>query len=87
MKKYIPLYLLIIISGCAHAPQVIYRDLTPEVPDNLLSCEPITTPKITTNGDLLMSYITLRSQYNVCSAKVQAIADIISAYKNEELEP
>lgn len=52
--------------------------MAPEIPPNLLLCETLDEPTIITNGNLLMAYITLRSEYQVCASKVKAISEIIS---------
>lgn len=76
MRYLLPLCLLL-ITGCTHT-QIVYKYLTPEIPSALLVCEQLDEPTITTNGNLLMAYITVRSQYQVCALKVKAISDIIS---------
>lgn len=77
-------YLFIVCSlcallapGCAHT-RTIYKYKAPEIPPNLLTCEPLDEPTIITNGNLLMAYITVRSQYQVCASKVKAISEIIN---------
>lgn len=67
----------LLTSGCAHT-QTIYEYMAPEIPPNLLVCEPLDEPTIITNGNLLMAYISLRSEYQVCASKVKAISEIIS---------
>lgn len=67
----------ILASGCAHT-RTIYEYKAPEVPPNLLVCEPLDEPTIITNGNLLMAYIALRSEYQVCASKVKAISEILS---------
>ena len=76
-------YLFIICSlialftlGCAHT-QTIYKFMAPEIPPDLLVCEPLDEPTIITNGNLLMAYISLRSEYQVCASKVKAISEIL----------
>ena len=66
----------ILASGCAHT-QTIYEYMAPEIPPNLLICEPLDEPTIITNGNLLMAYISLRSEYQVCASKVKAISEIL----------
>lgn len=67
----------LLTSGCAHT-RTIYEYKAPEIPPNLLVCEPLDEPTIITNGNLLMAYISLRSEYQVCASKVKAISEIIS---------
>ena len=66
----------ILASGCAHT-RTIYKYRAPEIPPNLLVCEPLDEPTIITNGNLLMAYITARSQYQICASKVKAISEIL----------
>ena len=66
----------ILTSGCAHT-QTIYEYMAPEIPPDLLICEPLDEPTIITNGNLLMAYISLRSEYQVCASKVKAISEIL----------
>lgn len=68
--------IVILASGCAHT-QTIYEYMAPEIPPNLLTCEPLDEPTIITNGNLLMAYISLRSEYQVCASKVKAISEIL----------
>lgn len=67
----------LLASGCAHT-QTIYEYMAPEVPPNLLVCEHLDEPTIITNGNLLMAYISLRSEYQMCASKVKAISEILS---------
>lgn len=67
---------MILASGCAHT-QTIYEYMAPEIPPGLLVCEPLDEPTIITNGNLLMAYISLRSEYQVCASKVKAISEIL----------
>ena len=76
LRYLLPLCLLL-ITGCTHT-QIVYKYRAPEIPSTLLVCEPLDEPTVTTNGNLLMAYITVRSQYQVCASKVKAIVDIIS---------
>ena len=68
---------VMLASGCAHT-RTIYEYKAPEIPPNLLVCEPLDEPTIITNGNLLMAYIALRSEYQVCTSKVKAISEILS---------
>lgn len=54
----------------------------PEIPAVLLSqCDPIpANTSITTNGELLMSYISLQTAYLTCSSKVLSISMILKSY-------
>ena len=79
MKYLFIIYALsmILASGCAHT-RTVYKYKAPEIPPNLLTCEPLNEPTIITNGNLLTAYITVRSQYQVCASKVKAISEIIN---------
>jgi hypothetical protein len=62
--------------------------IKPEIPDSVLeSCSPMPSDSIKTNGDLLMSYITLQSLYSICSSKVSSIRMILQSYDNIYLSP
>ena len=78
MKYLFIVYALIMLlaSGCTHT-RTIYEYRAPEIPPNLLVCEPLDEPTIITNGNLLMAYISLRSEYQVCASKVKAISEIL----------
>lgn len=56
----------------------------PEIPAVLLSqCDPIpANTSIATNGELLMSYISLQTAYLTCSSKVLSISMILKSYAN-----
>ena len=73
---------VILASGCAHT-RTIYEYKAPEIPPNLLVCEPLDEPTIITNGNLLMAYISLRSEYQVCASKVKAISEILSTISED----
>ena len=68
--------IVILASGCAHT-RTVYKYRAPEIPPDLLVCEPLDEPTIITNGNLLMAYISLRSEYQVCASKVKAISEIL----------
>ena len=68
---------ILLASGCTHT-RTIYEYKAPEITPNLLVCEPLDEPTIITNGNLLMAYISLRSEYQVCASKVKAISEILS---------
>lgn len=74
---------VILASGCTHT-RTIYEYKAPEIPPNLLVCEPLDEPTIITNGNLLMAYISLRSEYRVCASKVNAISEIISTISEDD---
>ena len=74
--------IVILTSGCAHT-QTIYEYMAPEIPHDLLVCEPLDEPTIITNGNLLMAYISLRSEYQVCASKVKAISEILDTIQED----
>ena len=76
---------VILASGCAHT-RTIYEYKAPEIPHNLLACEPLDEPTIITNGNLLMAYISLRSEYQVCASKVKAISEILSTISEDDTD-
>ena len=58
--------------------------ILPEIPEALISqCDtiPVNT-SITTNGDLLMAYISLQSSYIICASKITSIANILQSYNS-----
>ena len=88
MYKYISkiivlLLICIIFTGCVKTvTETKIEYVKPEIPDSIISqCEPINTNvSISTNGDLLMAYISLQSSYVICSSKVTSIANILRSY-------
>lgn len=55
--------------------------VSPEIPQSLLEpCDLISQDSLKTNGDLLMSYISLQTSYAICSAKVSSISNILNSY-------
>lgn len=54
----------------------------PEIPQAVIApCDPIpANTSITTNGELLMSYISLQTAYLTCSSKVLSISMILKSY-------
>ena len=88
MYKYISkiivlLLICIIFTGCVKTvTETKIEYVKPEIPDSIISqCDPINTNvSISTNGDLLMAYISLQSSYVICSSKVTSIANILRSY-------
>lgn len=85
------LLICIICTGCVKTvTETKIEYVKPEIPESIISqCDPINTNvSISTNGDLLMAYISLQSSYVICSSKVTSIANILrsydSIYKNTE---
>lgn len=77
------------MAGCVRTvTETKIEYVKPEIPDNLLSqCEDMPVGNLKTNGELLMSYITLQSMYATCAAKVNSIRMILlsneSIYKSD----
>lgn len=88
MYKYISkiivlLLICVIFTGCVKTvTETKIEYVKPEIPDSIISqCDPINTNvSISTNGDLLMAYISLQSSYVICSSKVTSIANILRSY-------
>ena len=88
MYKYISkiivlLLICVIFTGCVKTvTETKIEYVKPEIPDSIISqCDPINTnASISTNGDLLMAYISLQSSYVICSSKVTSIANILHSY-------
>lgn len=58
--------------------------IQPEIPESIISpCDPIpSNTSISTNGDLLMAYISLQSSYIICASKVTSIVNILQSYNS-----
>ena len=88
MYKYISkiivlLLACVIFTGCVKTvTETKIEYVKPEIPDSIISqCDPINANvSISTNGDLLMAYISLQSSYVICSSKVTSIANILRSY-------
>lgn len=56
--------------------------VVPEIPQSMLSpCKEVQY-SFETNGELLMSYISLQSAYLECATKVVSIVSVIKSYKD-----
>lgn len=85
VKTAILLLVCILFIGCTTTKIVTetrVEYVRPEIPETMLTaCDPIPqSSSITTNGDLLMAYISLQSSYVICSLKVTSIANILKSY-------
>lgn len=87
MKNCLMIFLLFCImllsTGCV---KTVYKTdikyVIPEIPESIIEpCSQIES-SFTTNGELLMSYLTLQTSYLECSAKVRSIYTIIQSYKD-----
>ena len=77
------LLICVIFTGCVKTvTETKIEYVKPEIPESIISqCDPINTnASISTNGDLLMAYISLQSSYVICSSKVTSIANILNSY-------
>lgn len=75
--------MLINLQGCVKTvTETKVEYIMPNIPSSVTSpCDPIKQDiPISTNGDLIMAYISLQSAYVVCASKVSAIANILQSY-------
>lgn len=82
-KIIVLLLICVIFTGCVKTvTETKIEYVKPEIPESIISqCDPINTnTSISTNGDLLMAYISLQSSYVICSSKVTSIASILRSY-------
>lgn len=82
-KIIVLLLICVIFTGCVKTvTETKIEYVKPEIPESIISqCDPINTnASISTNGDLLMAYISLQSSYVICSSKVTSIANILRSY-------
>lgn len=73
----------VLLTGCVTTKTIVeYKYVKPDIPQHLLeSCENVPV-SITTNGELVTAYITLQTDYLVCSSKVTSIATILKSYND-----
>lgn len=75
--------MMLLSQACAKTvieTQIKY--IQPDIPASLLSpCDEINY-SIMTNGELLMSYISLQTAYLTCASKVSSISMILNSYAN-----
>lgn len=70
-----------LLMGCATTKTVTeYKYIHPEIPTHLLEPCPDVPISISTNGELLNTFITLQTEYLVCSSKISSIATILQSY-------
>lgn len=82
-KIIVLLLICVIFTGCVKTvTETKIEYVKPEIPDSIISqCDPINTNvSISTNGDLLMAYISLQSSYVICASKVTSIVNILNSY-------
>ena len=78
-------FFVMLMTSCA-TEKVVYKTevqyVHPEIPESILEqCDAIPSGSIQTNGDLLMSYISLQSSYAICSSKVNSIRMSLESYE------
>lgn len=75
------LVLTVLLLGCKTIEtktEISY--IIPDIPKELIApCDDVEY-SITTNGELLMSYISLQTAYLTCSSKVLSISMILKSY-------
>lgn len=83
-KFYIVILSLLNISlyGCARTiTETKVEYIQPEIPESIISpCDTVQESSFTTNGELLMSYISLQSSYIICASKVSSIRSMLNSY-------
>lgn len=74
---------MIATSGCAKTQSELKIEyVMPEIPQTMLEpCQEVQS-SFETNGELLMSFISLQTAYLECSSKVRSISSILQLYKN-----
>lgn len=73
------------ISGCTKTiTETKVEYIKPEIPASIIKpCDSMPeNTSISTNGELLMLYISLQSMYIICSSKVTSIANILNSYNS-----
>lgn len=77
------LLLTIAINGCAKTQSELRIEYVhPEIPSSILEpCKEVQM-SFETNGELLMSYISLQTAYLECASKVKSISGILNMYKD-----
>ena len=81
MKYQIFIVVLFALCGCTktvYETQIQY--VKPDIPKVLLEHCKMMPYDMTTNGDLLMSYLSLQADYAICASKVSAISTILSSF-------
>ena len=77
------LVLTVLLLGCKTIEtktEISY--IIPDIPKELIApCDEINY-SIMTNGELLMSYISLQTAYLTCASKVSSISMILNSYAN-----
>ena len=76
----------VLLTACVTTKTVVETKIeyiSPDIPKALLDpCDIAPETSFSTNGELLMSYITLQSLYTICSSKVSSISLILETYNN-----
>lgn len=85
IRAVLLLFICFLCTGCYKTiTETKVEYIQPEIPETIIApCDPIpTNTSITTNGDLLIAYISLQSSYVICSSKVTSIANILQSYNS-----
>ncbi len=85
IRAVLLLFICLLCTGCYKTiTETKIEYIHPEIPEVVISpCDPIpTNTSISTNGDLLMAYISLQSSYIICASKVTSIANILQSYNS-----
>lgn len=85
IRTVLLLFICFLCTGCYKTiTETKIEYIQPEIPDAVTSpCDPIpTNTSISTNGDLLMAYISLQSSYIICASKVASIVNILQSYNS-----
>lgn len=85
IKSLLCLFIFIMTFVSLGCTETIYKTeikyIKPDIPEAIISpCETVSINGIKTNGDLLMSYISLQSAYLICSSKINSIRLILESY-------
>lgn len=72
------------LTSCARTvTQTEIKYILPDIPESMLEpCETIQPIAFTTNGELLMAYVSLQASYAICSSKVSSISMILKSYNS-----
>jgi hypothetical protein len=75
---------ILLLTGCARTiTETKIEYIQPEIPESIISpCDTITQSSFTTNGELLMSYISLQSSYIICASKVSSVRLILQSFSS-----
>lgn len=73
----------VLLTGCVTTKTITeYKYIKPDIPQHLLEACPDVPVSISTNGELLNTFITLQTEYLVCSSKIASISEILKSYES-----